>query len=228
MSDLNLYQKLIEIKKCLPRLKKDAKGYNYNYVSGASVLAQIQDKMNELGVLLVPSVTGKNLHLDHYEATNSYGKTATKEVRIVEADMIMTWIDAESKEKFEVPWLCFGEQDDASKAFGSGLTYSERYFLLKFFNVPTDEDDPDAGKEKAERKQKPPKQDVPDFTPETAVDALKKILSAKMGKMSPNDKKAFYAYCTADKEVTVDLLQGVIDNYDEFKEGWDRLREASE
>ena len=37
-----------------------------------------------------------------------------------------------------------------SKAHGTGLTYAERYFLMKFFNIPTDEDDADA-KEKQEK-----------------------------------------------------------------------------
>ena len=37
-----------------------------------------------------------------------------------------------------------------SKAHGTGLTYTERYFLMKFFNIPTDEDDADA-KEKQEK-----------------------------------------------------------------------------
>ncbi|EGQ3083940.1 ERF family protein, partial [Staphylococcus pseudintermedius] len=34
------------------------------------------------------------------------------------------------------------------------LTYSERYFLMKFFNIPTDEDDADA-KQKKEQYTKP-------------------------------------------------------------------------
>ena len=35
------------------------------------------------------------------------------------------------------------QQNDISKAFGSALTYSERYLLLKSLGAPTDEDDPD-------------------------------------------------------------------------------------
>jgi hypothetical protein len=62
--------------------------------------------------------------------------------------MFMVWMDAKSKETIEVPWLLYGEQEgDIAKAFGSGLTYAERYFIMKFFNQPTDYLDPDAGKE---------------------------------------------------------------------------------
>ena len=41
-----------------------------------------------------------------------------------------------------------GQQSDASQAFGSGLTYSSRYFLLKYFNIATSDADPDAFRKK--------------------------------------------------------------------------------
>src|SRR5690625_5193343 len=64
---------------------------------------------------------------------------------VISGDMQYVWQNAESpEEKIVIDWKVYGQQDDISKAFGSGLTYSERYFLLKFFNAPTDDDDPDA------------------------------------------------------------------------------------
>ena len=128
---LNLYQKLIEIRKIVPYLKKDTKGYNYSYVSGSSILSELTTKMNELGVLLVPSIL-------------EYAVNQTEKKQIITCKMMMTWINAENpEERLEVPFACFGAQDDISKAFGSALTYSERYFLLKFFNIATDDMDPD-------------------------------------------------------------------------------------
>ena len=62
----------------------------------------------------------------------------------------------------------------------------------------------------------------------TQIDALKAVLSEKMGNMSDEDKKAFYGYCVGDKTVTVDLLQKIIKNYDEYKKGWDRLNDSKE
>lgn len=136
---MKLCEKLIEIRKCVPYLQKDTAGYKYSYVSGASVLGHIQKAMNELGVLLYPSVTNRAM-------------TAFDNDYVVEGDMIMTWQDAATGEKLEVPFLLFGKQNDPSKAFGSGLTYSERYFLLKFFNIPTDDEDPDRFQHKIEGK----------------------------------------------------------------------------
>ena len=63
--------------------------------------------------------------------------------------MLYVWVNAEKPDdRIEVPWQLFGQQDDPSKAFGSALTYSERYFLLKFFSIATDDDDPDAKQNK--------------------------------------------------------------------------------
>ncbi|WP_207559116.1 ERF family protein, partial [Geobacillus thermoleovorans] len=64
---------------------------------------------------------------------------------VVTGDMKYVWINADDpSDRIEIPWQYMGQQDDISKAFGSALTYTERYFLMKFFSVPTDEDDPDA------------------------------------------------------------------------------------
>ena len=70
------------------------------------------------------------------------------------------WINADKpEEQFEVTFYAVGQQDDVSKAHGTALTYAERYFLMKFFNIPTDEDDADA-KEKQEKYSKPNVQKV--------------------------------------------------------------------
>ncbi|VNS11982.1 ERF superfamily [Streptococcus pneumoniae] len=65
------------------------------------------------------------------------------------------WINADKpEEQLEVSFYSVGQQDDVSKAHGTALTYAERYFLMKFFNIPTDEDDADA-KQKQEMYSKP-------------------------------------------------------------------------
>ena len=46
------------------------------------------------------------------------------------------WIDADKpEEQFEVTFYAVGQQDDVSKAHGTALTYAERCFLMKFFNI---------------------------------------------------------------------------------------------
>lgn len=137
---LNLYQKLVEVRKTIDAFHKDSKSFNYSYVSGTQVLSKIKEKMDEMGLLCFPSILGQS-H-EHFNYLDKYGKE--KHDFIVYGPMVYRWINADNPEEvLEVPFEFMGQQDDISKAFGSGLTYSERYFLLKFFGVPTDDDDPD-------------------------------------------------------------------------------------
>ncbi|MGO4040737.1 single-stranded DNA-binding protein, partial [Staphylococcus pseudintermedius] len=47
MSELNLYQKIADVKANIDGFTKDTKGYNYTYVSGSQVLHRIRSKMIE-------------------------------------------------------------------------------------------------------------------------------------------------------------------------------------
>ncbi|QPR69610.1 ERF family protein [Lysinibacillus macroides] len=138
---MSLAKKLVEIRRNIGGFTKDTKGYNYSYVSGSQVLTKIQHTMNELGVLLIPKVLDQQFKEHPYK--DKYGKD--KLDFIVYGSMSYVWMNADDpKDIIEVPFYYTGAQDDVSKAFGSGLTYSERYFIIKFFNLPTDSDDPDA------------------------------------------------------------------------------------
>ena len=56
--------------------------------------------------------------------------------------MKFTWIDSETGEKDENFFGANG-QNGWDKGVGSALTYAERYFILKYFHISTDEDDID-------------------------------------------------------------------------------------
>ena len=147
---MNLYQKIIEVRKVANGFSKDTKGYGYDYVSGNQILNKIKDKMNEVGLILQPSAQVGEHQLFCY--TNSKGQDKV-DIQVW-GSMAYTWINAENPEEREVvSWAYYGQQDDISKSFGSALTYSERYFLLKYFGLPTDEDDPD-GKDTTGKKTK--------------------------------------------------------------------------
>lgn len=142
---MNLHQKLVEIRKEIDSFTKDTEGFNYSYVSGSQVLTKIQGKMNELGVILYPHMNAVEHSTFDYQQYNRKTKQMDDKTDfVISGDMQYVWQNAENpEEKIIIDWKVYGQQDDISKAFGSGLTYSERYFLLKFFNAPTDEDDPD-------------------------------------------------------------------------------------
>lgn len=147
---LNIYQKLAKIRKPVEVLKKNKSGFNYNYVTEDLILAKITGLMEKLGVSLIPCIVPKTTVVAPYHYTKTKvlkdGRVLNEEVNeiLVSADMEWHWINDENpQDKIVVPWTMVGQQSDASQAFGSGLSYSSRYFMLKYFNVATSDDDPD-------------------------------------------------------------------------------------
>ncbi len=141
---LNVYQKIIKVKEIAGNFSKEPKkpGLSYRYVSGTQVLEKITDTMNEIGLLFMP-VGSEHRSSRQYDYTSGNGKEHTD--FIVEGILTYAWINAEDPtDRQEIQFQYYGQQDDISKAFGSALTYSERYLILKSLGLPTDEDDPDS------------------------------------------------------------------------------------
>lgn len=134
---MNLNEKLLEIQKSVDAFVKDGKNLSdkYDYTSGELVVQTIRPLMNEQKLLLIPGVTGAAVH----EGTTRSGTARY----LTEMFMTMTWVDVESGEKLEIPWYAQGVDLAGEKGVGKAQTYAEKYFLLKFFHVPTQKDDPD-------------------------------------------------------------------------------------
>ena len=143
---MNLYQKLIEARKEVPYLQKENQGEQYKYVSSSQVLGNIKAKLDELGILLIPSVKSHAVTTSSIEFFNEKNNvTKRTNTYFTELDMTMTWVNAEKPdEKIECSWYGQGVDIAGEKGVGKALTYAEKYFMLKFFNIPTDKDDPDA------------------------------------------------------------------------------------
>lgn len=149
-ANLNLYQKLALIRKPVEVMQRNARGYGYNYVKEDDILAKITQKMETLSVSLLPGIVPQTTLVQPYTYTKTKttkdGKVFDETVNeiLVQADTTWTWVNNDRpEEQICVPWTMVGQQTDASQSFGSGLTYSSRYFLLKYFNVATPDDDPD-------------------------------------------------------------------------------------
>lgn len=145
MAEMNLYQKLAKIRESVEVMQRNASGYGYKYVTDVDLLAKISVGMKEYGVSLIPQIVPGTAKVDKYEYTKiKGGKTEPVYEILTSAELLFTWInDEKPDEKVEVPFFMVGQQGDASQSFGSGLTYSYRYFLLKYFGVATPNDDPD-------------------------------------------------------------------------------------
>lgn len=148
MEKLNLYQKLHKIQCQVMGLGKDKDGQNFKYVSGTKVLDAIKPIMKDLGLLLKQEIISIDNVRQDYQTSLSHDKetkiwTGKPKSEILSKVMMkFTWIDVETGEKDENLFGANG-QNDWDKGVGSAMTYAERYFLLKFFHIATDEDDID-------------------------------------------------------------------------------------
>jgi hypothetical protein len=184
---MNIYQKLIEVRKSCEYLKKDTQGDRFKFVSSSQTLCTLRGAMDEHGLLLVPSVTGHEVR--RHENNTYKPEDIPKKQYFTILDMTFTWVNAEKPDETVVcQWTGHG-LDDAEKGVGKAVTYAEKYVLLKFFNIATDKDDPDSF-------QKEPDQGRP-FKPAAdptgklkfckTIDELKKVFSA----LSQSDQKKY-------------------------------------
>jgi len=152
---MSIYKKLHKIQAHILGLGKDKEGTNYRYVTGDKLLGHIKPIMNELGLILKQEIISIDNERQNYHTSLSYNQeTKTwngkpKGEILSKVMMRFTWVDVETGEKDENLFGANG-QNDWDKGVGSALTYGERYFLLKFFHIATDEDDIDNPERKKE------------------------------------------------------------------------------
>jgi len=142
-----LVQKLFEIRKKLDYFKKGMTGnQKVKYVDPEIVLGKARKYMDEFRVLLIPSIVSDSM----VKMPNPTANQPEHNDFVSCLGMSMTWIDVDNPEDtLMVPWYATGShRTDPSMAFGGALTYTERYFLLKFFQIPTGKDDPEFHKNK--------------------------------------------------------------------------------
>jgi|SRR5579875_367444 len=137
---MNIYQKLIEVRKLVHYLQKGEDGPQFKYVSSSQVLAAVRDKLDELALLLMPAVKGHKV-TEHVNAKGTI-------TYFTEIDIEYTWVNAENPEETVTrSWYAQGVDLAGEKGPGKAYTYSEKYFILKFFQIATDKDDPDSFQE---------------------------------------------------------------------------------
>ena len=148
---MNIYKKLLAVQKEIKGLVKDATSgtgnFGYKYVTGAKVLEAIKPILNEQGLILKQEIVKvENERIDYNT------KNGSKSEMLYKVWQKFTWIDTETGDKDENEFFSAG-QNDWEKGLGSALTYAERYFLLKYFHIATDEDDIDNSERKAKEEE---------------------------------------------------------------------------
>lgn len=134
-SPLNIYQKLIELRKTVLYMEKDTAGYNFKYATTAALFAEIRPVMDELGLLAIPSV-------ESFEMITVRVKTG--EIQVPKITVSYTWINADNPvEQIKTLWTYYEDKNTGSQGIGSLLTYAERYFFYKSLQIATDKDSPE-------------------------------------------------------------------------------------
>ena len=222
---LNLHQKLVEVRKSIHGFNKDKKSgsgnFGYEYVSGSQVLRAIKGKMDELGVLLIPEIDYDTMKWEkhNYKTKNGSDKTDF----IITMKMNYTWVNAESPDdKITIPWVCIGQQtDDIAKAVGTAMTYNERYFLLKFLGLPTDEDDADAKEIKTD---KPTQLDTTDrWTNKLSDKQISRLYAIAYSKGIDKDTVKKHVF----KKFTKDVVNMTKEEYDFMCSGYENMQITS-
>lgn len=137
---MNLHEKLMAIQKAVDTIIKDGKNQSdkYDFASNENVLDRFRPLLNQHDLLLIPRMESAALH---------EGQTRSGTARyLTEIYFTMIWHDVESGEELPVPWYAQGVDLAGEKGVGKAATYAEKTFLLKFFHVPTNKDDPDNDK----------------------------------------------------------------------------------
>ena len=151
ISKLNIYQRLAEVRRIADfvqkqdlrseaTLKRGDKGLGYKAVSSAIVLLKVNKAINDHGLFLTTEIKDKVISINQF--VNSFGK----DTRQWRADLTtkMTWVNIDNTdEKIVSDWYCSATNSSLPMAIGAALTYAEKYYILKFFSIPTDELDPD-------------------------------------------------------------------------------------
>lgn len=149
---LNIYEKLIEVRKSVQYLQKETSG-RFSYARESSVLTAIRPKMDELGILLT---------IDMYEVS-----TVDK---MVTASFRFTFINAEKPEEQVVSHFHLQDASGSPQKLGGLATYATRYGLTRAFLIPQDELDPDKFMEKTGKKE---------MLTQAQVDHIQKLCSGR-------------------------------------------------
>lgn len=153
---LNLWQKLAKVRDISDVVAKNKSGYGYRYVSEDELLTKVKAGLSKYHVSIYPmldqqsfSVERRDFFKKKYDkATQSWIDDPQSEYCVRGCINFRIVNDDQPEDTQVVPWVLVGSQTDDAQAFGAALTYANRYFFLKFFNIATPDDDPDEWKRK--------------------------------------------------------------------------------
>jgi hypothetical protein len=125
-------QKLIDAAAAIDEVPKDGTNafHNYKYSSIEAIVRRTRVELLKRQILVF---AGEDTTDDRLRQTNQ-GESAVTTVHL-----IYTVMDAETGERFEVPWIGRGD-DPADKGVSKALTDARKTFLLQLLQIPRGDD----------------------------------------------------------------------------------------
>jgi hypothetical protein len=172
--------------------------------------------MNDLGLLLKQEVLDiENTRQDY--TTNQGSKTEI----LSKLMMRFTWVDTDTMQT-DVNLFGANGQNGFDKGVGSASTYAERYFLLKYFHIATDEDDidnPDSKKDvKTVATMQLPKVTFSGTTANLPPNGTVTPTAIKPSTTSQTDDRKVKALKALQGVKTLSTVKGLIDAQKSFKD----------
>ena len=202
----NLFQRLAEVRKECNFIKKENVGSNLKYkaVSSDMVLSAINNSINTNGLFLMTEIVKETMSKEVKK--NDYNKEITHCTS--ELEIKYTWVNIDKPEdQTSIKWSCSAVNTDPAKANGAALTYSEKYFILKFFNMVSSENE----------KLDPDCQAVPEEKPEVKKNYDKSSQNKSVEQPKKEMSKVTDIQKPSTKDKIISILNELIKNKDTFE-----------
>ena len=141
MSDLNVFQRINQVRKAIGYITKDksvsagAAG-SYKAVTHDAVTGMVRAHLIEAGIVIVPTLVSGVFHA---KETNDKGEQAKQ--RLYDAVYQVELINIDRPEDRVAMQVSAHALDNGDKAPGKAMSYATKYAILKLFNIETGEDE---------------------------------------------------------------------------------------
>lgn len=140
MSDLNLFQRVNEVRKAIDYIQKDKAvstgSGSYKAVTHDQVTAMVRDHMVKHGIVCFPVLVDSLMNPKEVNASMEVAKQAR-----YEATYDFVFVNCDNPEDRMTIRIQSHAMDNADKAPGKALSYAKKYAVLKLFEIETGEDD---------------------------------------------------------------------------------------
>lgn len=221
LSKLNVYQKLAYVRQKAPYIQKSKRGQQYSYVGSSDVLSALNTVINQVGLILKPEIVAHQVRESQADKVKKEPVAKKRTTYFTELELMMTWINIHNpSEIVACSWYSQGVDIEGEKGVGKALTYAEKYFLLKFFNIATDDDDPDKYQKEQLKNTAITERQIDMLNAsisrvaELAGQEFEAVKSLAINDSDLNPKKAFEEYSAYDYGVISKLLAKWINFYE--------------